>query len=101
LKKGFWEAVSKAKLTRRGPNGKKERFRFHDLRHTFGSRLGMNGYDLKTIMEIMGHKTVTVAMRYQHPTADHKMSAVRSLDKIGGEVVPKLVPAKESNRKVA
>ena len=47
---------------------KKVRFRFHDLRHTFGSRLGMAGVDLKTIMEIMGHKSAKVAMRYQHPT---------------------------------
>ena len=31
LKKGFWEAVSNAGLTRRDSNGKKERFRFHDL----------------------------------------------------------------------
>jgi len=40
-------------------------FRFHDLRHTFGSRLGMDGMDLKTIMEIMGHRTHKMAMRYQ------------------------------------
>ena len=42
------------------------RFRFHDLRHTFGSRLGMAGTDIKTIIEIMGHKTYVMAMRYQH-----------------------------------
>jgi len=56
------------------------RFRFHDLRHSFGSRLGMNGVDLKTIMEIMGHKTAKVAMRYQHPTPSHKLEAVSKLD---------------------
>ena len=66
------------------------RFRFHDLRHTFGSRLGMKGYDLKTIMEIMGHKSPKVAMRYQHPAPDHKLNAVKSLDKPS----PKSTPAK-------
>jgi integrase len=66
-------------------NGKQKtiRFRFHDLRHTFGSRLGMAGVDLKTIMEIMGHKTVKVALRYQHPTPSHKLNAVLSLDNYG------------------
>ena len=58
------------------------RFRFHDLRHTFGSRLGMNGVDLKSIMEIMGHKTAKVAMRYQHPSPSHKLKAIKGLDKI-------------------
>jgi len=61
---------------------KKVRFRFHDLRHTFGSRLGMIGTDLKTIMEIMGHKTYAMSMRYQHPTPDHKLDAVRALDNL-------------------
>ncbi len=81
LKKGFWEAAADAGLIRKSPDGKKERFRFHDLRHTYGSRLGMGGTDLKTIMEIMGHKTTTVAMRYQHPTHEHKKQAVLALDK--------------------
>lgn len=57
-----------------------ERFRFHDLRHTFGSRLGMAGADLKTIMEIMGHKTPKMSMRYQHPTPTHKLKAVEKVD---------------------
>ena len=65
------------------------RFRFHDLRHTFGSRLGMNGTDLKTIMEIMGHKTPRMAMRYQHPSPEHKLTAARSLDRISEGKLPK------------
>lgn len=85
LTSAFWYAAKEAGLIRwdKGHDGelKKTRFRFHDLQHTFGSRLGMKGHDLKTIMEIMGHKTVTMAMRYQHPTSDHKLDAVKSLDK--------------------
>ena len=79
LTNAFWTAVDKAKLIR-WDGDKKIRFRFHDLRHTFRSRLGMAGYDLKTIMEIMGHKTPKVAMRYQHPAPDHKLKAVMFLD---------------------
>jgi len=57
-------------------------FQFHDLRHTFGSRLGMSGQDMKTIMEIMEHITHKMAMRYQHPVPAHKLDAVKKLDSI-------------------
>lgn len=92
LTNAFWYAASEAGLVR-WENGKKVRFRFHDLRHTFGSRLGQCGVDLKTIMEIMGHKSVKVALRYQHPSPDHKLVAVRSLDLIGKIITPKVTPA--------
>jgi len=32
-------------------------------------------------MEIKGHKTHIMAMRYQHPAPDHKLEAVKVLDK--------------------
>jgi integrase len=46
------------------------------------TRLGTAGQDLKTIMEIMGHKSPRTAMRYKHPTPDHKLQAVKNLDKL-------------------
>ena len=33
-------------------------------------------------MEIMGHKTHVMAMRYQHPAPDHKLEAVKRLDNL-------------------
>jgi len=81
LTSAFWYAIRKTGLTRI-ESEKMIRFRFHDLRHSFGSRLGMAGKDLKTIMEIMGHKTTKVAMMYQHPMPSHKLEAVKTLDQV-------------------
>lgn len=94
LSRGFKTARREAGLIRwEVKDGKtvEVRFRYHDLRHTFGSRLGMDGVDLKTIMEIMGHKTAKVAMRYQHPSPSHKLKAVKGLDKIRGTSSQKIV----------
>jgi len=86
LTNAFWKAVEEAGLFRyeRDSNGResKEKLRFHGLRHTFGSRLGMSGADVKTIMEIMGHKTFAMSMRYQHPTPTHKLKAVIGIDRL-------------------
>jgi integrase len=42
------------------------RFRWHDLRHTFCSRLAQRGATLKQIQELAGHKTISMSARYAH-----------------------------------
>lgn len=54
--------------------------RFHDLRHTFASRLVMEGVDLVTVQELMGHKNINMTKRYSHPTPEHKKQAVERID---------------------
>ena len=54
--------------------------RFHDLRHTFGTRLALKGVDIKTIMELMGHKEISTTLRYMHSSQGHKKEAVDLLD---------------------
>jgi len=55
-------------------------FRFHDLRHTFASQLLMKGGTLKDVQELLGHKTMTMTLRYAHLTQEHKRKAVNLLN---------------------
>lgn len=59
--------------------------RLYDFRHTFGSRSAMAGVDLPTLKELMGHSTITMTMRYVHPTPEHKREAVRKLERFNAE----------------
>lgn len=54
-------------------------FRFHDLRHTFASRLAMESVDLMTIRDLMGHKTMTMTLGYSHLSPGHQQNAVERL----------------------
>ncbi len=54
-------------------------FRFHDLRHTFATRLVMAGVDFLTIMEILGHTSLQTTMRYSHVVPGRKMEAIKKL----------------------
>lgn len=56
---------------------------FHSLRHTFASRLVMAGVDLPTVKELMGHKNISMTLRYSHLSSDHKRNAVEKLEKFG------------------
>ena len=53
---------------------------WHDLRHTFASRLVMAGVDLHSVQKLMGHSTITMTMRYSHLTPGHLRDAVAALE---------------------
>jgi len=54
-------------------------FRFHDLRHTFASYLVMNSTDLRTVAELLGHKTLRMVQRYSHLSDEHMKIALERL----------------------
>jgi len=44
--------------------------RFHDLRHTFASHFMMHGGDLFKLQKILGHKSISMTLRYAHLSPD-------------------------------
>jgi integrase len=50
--------------------------RFHDLRHTFATRLIQRGADIVTVQNLLGHHSVTITQRYTHSGLDRKRYAV-------------------------
>ena len=54
-------------------------FTWHCLRHTFASRLVMAGVPLRTVQELLGHKTIQMTIRYSHLAPGHMQEAVDKL----------------------
>lgn len=62
-----------------------EDFRWHDLRHTAASYMAMRGVPLRTIGEILGHRSIVMTMRYSHLSKQHLRDVMAELGQaIGG-----------------
>jgi integrase len=70
IKSAWLPLVKAAKLTN---------FRFHDLRHTFASKLVQAGVDLNTVRELLGHGDIQMTLRYAHLAPEMKAAAVAKL----------------------
>lgn len=71
LSQHFRETCERAQIESLGP---------HILRHTFASRLVMAGVDLRTVQELLGHKSINMTLRYAHLSPDHKRAAMETLE---------------------
>jgi len=52
---------------------------FHDLRHTFASRLREAGVDAITRRDLLGHSTVQMSDDYTHSSTESRLRAVQSI----------------------
>ena len=72
LRRSFRLALSKAKI---------EEFHFHDLRHTFATRLVQRGIDLYKVQQLLGHKSPIMTQRYAHHYPESLRDGVEILDR--------------------
>ena len=73
--RGIWETFKRAS-SKAGIDD----LHVHDLRHHFASSLRMKGVDLLDIKEYLGHKTLTMTMRYAHITTERRKQIIKCLD---------------------
>ncbi len=71
LRTAFVTALEKVKM---------EDLHWHDLRHTFASRLAQAGVDPYTIQRLMGHKSFTTTQRYAHHYVESLRRGISALD---------------------
>lgn len=71
-----WKTAWRAALRRAGIEG----FRWHDLRHTVGSRLVREGVDISVVQEILGHADIHTTRRYVHHAPGAKKDALSRLE---------------------
>ena len=69
LQHAAMEAVAEVGLTMRAPR--------YTFRHSFATHLLEDGYDIRTVQELLGHKDVKTTMIYTH-VLNRGLSAVRS-----------------------
>ena len=70
IKKAWTTSLTKANI---------KGFRFHDLRHTVGTRLAKNNVPVNVIKEILSHSDIKTTMRYVHLTENAKREAMSIL----------------------
>ena len=54
----------------------------HSMRHSFASHLLENGYDIRTVQELMGHASVETTMIYTHVARKKKLGITSPMDEM-------------------
>ncbi|MCB0263814.1 MAG: site-specific integrase [Calditrichia bacterium] len=71
ITKSFHTALKKAGI---------DNFRFHDLRHTFASHYLMDGGDLLSLKDILGHSSIKMVDRYTHFSRIFKRKQINNMN---------------------
>lgn len=73
LRTDYMKVLKKAKI---------EAFTFHDLRHTFATRLVQRGIDLYKVQKLLGHRDNKTTQRYAHHYPESLRDGVNILDSV-------------------
>jgi integrase len=76
LERAFGNALKKAGINN---------LHFHDLRHSFASRLAMAGKDLYLIQKLLGHREPRMVQRYAHHCIESLRSGIEVLETLQKE----------------
>ena len=74
LQKVFKEALKKSEIPKNAS--------IHTLRHSFATHLIENGYDIRTIQDLLGHSNVSSTMIYTHVAIRNKLGVISPMDKL-------------------
>jgi integron integrase len=72
LSRHIKQASTKAGLTKR--------VTVHTLRHSFATHLVENGYDIRTVQELLGHASVQTTMIYTHVAKTNRLGVISPFD---------------------
>lgn len=77
LRRTFYSATRKAQI---------EDFHWHDLRHTFATRLVQAGVDIYTVQKLGRWKNISMVMRYAHHYPESLRAGIEVLDRVKEKV---------------
>lgn len=72
LQKPFKEAVRKSRIPKNASP--------HTLRHSFATHLLQDGYDIRTIQDLLGHKEISTTMIYTHVLQNNRLGVRSPVD---------------------
>ncbi|MDD6794075.1 MAG: tyrosine-type recombinase/integrase, partial [Clostridiaceae bacterium] len=83
IRKRFNKIIDNINNNEPNENKKIKHRKFHDLRHTYATRLFELGEEPKTVQKLLGHANLSITMdTYTHVLEEVKRNAVSKLDNL-------------------